>query len=132
MPSGKFSEARDKRVAQLREEADGVGFEQVGHHPHRVQVGEDQQQPELETDGVQWDRVMAINLKSVFWVTKHGIPHLQKAGGGSVILVGSVSASIGPGGISIGGSEESVLHVIELATGKETRLTTTGAPRRSC
>jgi NAD(P)-dependent dehydrogenase (short-subunit alcohol dehydrogenase family) len=49
----------------------------------------------LETDGEQWDRVMAINLKSVFWVTKHGIPHLQKAGGGSVILVGSVSALAG-------------------------------------
>ena len=49
----------------------------------------------LETDGAQWDRVMAINLKSVFWVTKHGIPHLQKAGGGSIILVGSVSALAG-------------------------------------
>jgi NAD(P)-dependent dehydrogenase (short-subunit alcohol dehydrogenase family) len=49
----------------------------------------------LETDGVQWDRVMGINLKSVFWVTKHGIPHLRAAGGGSVILVGSVSALAG-------------------------------------
>ncbi len=49
----------------------------------------------LETDGAQWDRVMAINLKSVFWVTKHGIPHLRSAGGGSVILVGSVSALAG-------------------------------------
>jgi NAD(P)-dependent dehydrogenase (short-subunit alcohol dehydrogenase family) len=49
----------------------------------------------LETDGAQWDRVMAINLKSVFWVTKHGIPHLQRAGGGSIILVGSVSALAG-------------------------------------
>src|SRR4030095_2814931 len=34
----------------------------------------------LETDGAQWDRVMAINLKSVFWVTKYGIPHLKAAG----------------------------------------------------
>ena len=49
----------------------------------------------LETDGAQWDRVMAINLKSVFWVTKHGIPHLKQAGGGSIILVGSVSALAG-------------------------------------
>jgi NAD(P)-dependent dehydrogenase (short-subunit alcohol dehydrogenase family) len=49
----------------------------------------------LETDGAQWDRVMAINLKSVFWVTKHGIPHLRSAGGGSIILVGSVSALAG-------------------------------------
>jgi NAD(P)-dependent dehydrogenase (short-subunit alcohol dehydrogenase family) len=49
----------------------------------------------LETDGVQWDRVMGINLKSVFWVTKHGIPHLRAAGGGSIILIGSVSALAG-------------------------------------
>ena len=49
----------------------------------------------LETDGVQWDRVMAINLKSVFWVTKYGVPHVRAAGGGSIILVGSVSALAG-------------------------------------
>jgi NAD(P)-dependent dehydrogenase (short-subunit alcohol dehydrogenase family) len=49
----------------------------------------------LETDERWWDRVMAINLKSVFWVTKHGIPHLQRAGGGSIIVMGSVSALVG-------------------------------------
>ena len=49
----------------------------------------------LGTDGAQWDRVMAINLKSVFWVTKYGIPHLRTSGGGSIILVGSVSALAG-------------------------------------
>ena len=49
----------------------------------------------LETDDRWWDRVMAINLKSAFWVTKHGIPHLRSAGGGSIILMGSVSALVG-------------------------------------
>ncbi len=49
----------------------------------------------LETDDTQWNRVMAINLKSVFWVTKHGIPHLRRAGGGSIVNVGSVSALAG-------------------------------------
>jgi len=49
----------------------------------------------LETDDKWWDRVMAINLKSVFWVTKHGIPHLRTAVGGSIILMGSVSALAG-------------------------------------
>jgi NAD(P)-dependent dehydrogenase (short-subunit alcohol dehydrogenase family) len=38
---------------------------------------------------------MAINLKSVFWVTKHGIPHLQRAGGGSIVNIGSVSGLVG-------------------------------------
>ena len=49
----------------------------------------------LETDETWWDRVIAVNLKSVFWVTKHGIPHLRRAGGGSIILMGSVSALAG-------------------------------------
>jgi len=49
----------------------------------------------LETDGQWWDRVVAINLKAAFWVTKHGIPHLQRAGGGAIIMMGSVSALVG-------------------------------------
>jgi NAD(P)-dependent dehydrogenase (short-subunit alcohol dehydrogenase family) len=49
----------------------------------------------LETDEGWWDRVVAINLKSVFWLTKHGIPELRRAGGGSVIVMGSVSALVG-------------------------------------
>jgi NAD(P)-dependent dehydrogenase (short-subunit alcohol dehydrogenase family) len=49
----------------------------------------------LETDEQWWDRVIAINLKSAFWVTKHGIPHLRQAGGGSIIMMGSVSALVG-------------------------------------
>jgi NAD(P)-dependent dehydrogenase (short-subunit alcohol dehydrogenase family) len=49
----------------------------------------------LETDETWWDRVMAINLKSVFWVTKHGIPHLRRVGGGSIVMMGSVSALAG-------------------------------------
>src|SRR5262245_42335498 len=49
----------------------------------------------LETDEKWWDRVVAINLKSAFWLTKHGIPELQRAGGGSVVVMGSVSALVG-------------------------------------
>ena len=34
----------------------------------------------LETDEAVWDRVMAINLKGMVWVCKHGIPKLIEAG----------------------------------------------------
>lgn len=49
----------------------------------------------IETTEENWDIVQAINLKGAFFLTKHGIPHLQKAGGGSIILVGSISALVG-------------------------------------
>lgn len=49
----------------------------------------------IETSVENWDRVQAINLRGPFLLAKHGIPHLQKAGGGSIILVGSISALAG-------------------------------------
>jgi len=49
----------------------------------------------IETTEENWDIVQAINLKGAFFLTKHGIPYLQRAGGGSIILVGSISALVG-------------------------------------
>ena len=64
-------------------------------HNNAGVLWKDRDRSVLETDEKWWDRIMAVNLKSVFWVTKHGIPHLQRGGGGSVILMGSVSALAG-------------------------------------
>jgi NAD(P)-dependent dehydrogenase (short-subunit alcohol dehydrogenase family) len=64
-------------------------------HNNAGVLWKDRDRSVLETDGTWWDRVMAINLKSVFWVTKHGIPLLRAAGGGSIIMMGSVSALAG-------------------------------------
>ncbi|MBI2433113.1 MAG: SDR family oxidoreductase [Candidatus Hydrogenedentes bacterium] len=49
----------------------------------------------IETTEENWDIVQAVNLKGPFFLTKHGIPQLQKSGGGSIILVGSISALVG-------------------------------------
>ena len=46
----------------------------------------------VDTEEEWWDRVMAINLKGVYFTCKYGIPHLIAAGGGSIVVVGSVSA----------------------------------------
>ena len=49
----------------------------------------------LDTGVDAWDRVQAVNTKGVFLCCKHGIPHLQKRGGGSVINVASFVAILG-------------------------------------
>jgi NAD(P)-dependent dehydrogenase (short-subunit alcohol dehydrogenase family) len=49
----------------------------------------------LETTFEAWERVQAINLSSVFFCCKHGIPHLLQNGGGSVINTASFVAVMG-------------------------------------
>jgi NAD(P)-dependent dehydrogenase (short-subunit alcohol dehydrogenase family) len=49
----------------------------------------------LDTSLEAWQRVQDVNLKSVFFCCKHGIPHLLKAGGGSVINTASFVATMG-------------------------------------
>jgi len=43
----------------------------------------------LETTEEEWDRVMAVNVKSVFLMSKAAIPVMVKAGGGVIINTGS-------------------------------------------
>ena len=49
----------------------------------------------LDTEEKVWDRVMNINLKSVFLGCKYGIPALLRSGGGSVINTASFVALMG-------------------------------------
>jgi NAD(P)-dependent dehydrogenase (short-subunit alcohol dehydrogenase family) len=49
----------------------------------------------LDTSVEAWDRVQAVNTRGVFLCCKHGIPHLQRRGGGSVINVASFVAIVG-------------------------------------
>lgn len=45
-----------------------------------------------ETSEETWDRVMAVNLKSMFLTCKYTIPHMEKQGGGIIINISSVAA----------------------------------------
>jgi NAD(P)-dependent dehydrogenase (short-subunit alcohol dehydrogenase family) len=47
----------------------------------------------LSTDA--WDKVMAINAKGVFLGLKYAIPAMQKAGGGSIVNISSISGFVG-------------------------------------
>ena len=55
--------------------------------------------PTHELTENEWDAVMNINVKGVFFCTKHAIPHMQKTGSGSIINLSSVYGIIGAGDI---------------------------------
>ena len=51
--------------------------------------------PFLETDEAEWDRVMAINVKGMFLVTRAVLPQMIAAGGGSIVCTSSISGVVG-------------------------------------
>jgi NAD(P)-dependent dehydrogenase (short-subunit alcohol dehydrogenase family) len=60
--------------------------------------------PILELADEDWDRVMAVNLRSVFLFCKYGVPHMHA--GGSIINISSVHA------------HETTTNVVPYATSK--------------
>lgn len=51
--------------------------------------------PTHELTEAEWGRVEAVNVKGVFFCTKHAIPHLKRAGGGSIINLSSFYGLVG-------------------------------------
>lgn len=45
--------------------------------------------------GRQWDRVMNVNVKSMFFAVKHAMAHLRRSGRGCIVNVGSISSFVG-------------------------------------
>ncbi len=56
--------------------------------------------PTHEITEKEWDAVMNVNVKGVFFCTKHAVPHMQKAGGGSIVNISSIYGLVGSGDIS--------------------------------
>jgi NAD(P)-dependent dehydrogenase (short-subunit alcohol dehydrogenase family) len=48
--------------------------------------------PFLDTTAAEWDWLMAVNVKSMFMVTRAVLPGMIAAGGGSIICTSSISA----------------------------------------
>ena len=48
-----------------------------------------------DTSEEDWDRLMAVNAKGVFLGTKHAIPAMRRAGGGSIVNISSTAGLVG-------------------------------------
>jgi NAD(P)-dependent dehydrogenase (short-subunit alcohol dehydrogenase family) len=48
-----------------------------------------------ETSEEEWDRMMATNLKGVFLLSRQALPEFRRAGGGTIVNIGSVLGLVG-------------------------------------
>jgi NAD(P)-dependent dehydrogenase (short-subunit alcohol dehydrogenase family) len=48
-----------------------------------------------ETTAEEWERIMAVNVTGVFFGTKHALPALRRAGGGSIVNISSIAGLVG-------------------------------------
>lgn len=55
--------------------------------------------PTHELTEAEWDAVQAVNVKGVFFCTKHAIPAMKRAGGGSIINLSSIYGLVGAGDV---------------------------------
>jgi NAD(P)-dependent dehydrogenase (short-subunit alcohol dehydrogenase family) len=70
-----------------------------------------------------WDQVMNVNLKAIFLLSKHVIPHMVKNGGGSVVNMSSIQALATQAGVAAyaatKGAVLSLTRVMALDHGKD-------------
>lgn len=55
---------------------------------------------EQMTEG-EWDRVMAVNVKSAFLAIKHAVPHMRRIGRGAILNTGSIGSFTGQVGTPV-------------------------------
>lgn len=76
-------------------------FDQVARHFGRIDIVVNNagvsgaSKPTHEITEQEWDFVQSINVKGVFFGTKHAIRHLRQAGGGSIINLSSIYGLVG-------------------------------------
>jgi NAD(P)-dependent dehydrogenase (short-subunit alcohol dehydrogenase family) len=66
----------------------------------------------METTEQEWDRVMAIDLKSMLLATQAAVPAMEKRGGGAVICVSSIAAMRGHGRTAYAAAKAGVLGFV--------------------
>ena len=78
------------------EEAVKTTFAEIHDHYERLHILVNNagisgaNKPTHEVTDAEWDRVMQINVKGVFYCTKHSVPYLREAGGGSIVNLSSI------------------------------------------
>jgi NAD(P)-dependent dehydrogenase (short-subunit alcohol dehydrogenase family) len=75
-------------------------------------VGIESRKDLLETGEDEWDRVMAVDLKSMLLATQAAVPAMVKRGGGSIICVSSIAALRGHGRTAYAAAKAGVIGFV--------------------
>jgi len=75
-------------------------------------VGIESRQLLMDTSEDEWDRVMAVDLKSMMLATQAAVPALERRGGGAVTCVSSIAALRGAGRTAYAAAKAGVLGFV--------------------
>ncbi len=76
-------------------------------------VGIESRKDLLEVTEEEWDRVLAVDLKSMFLTTQSAVPAMVARGGGAVICVSSVAALRGHGRTAYAAAKAGVIGFVQ-------------------
>lgn len=75
-------------------------------------AGMNRRKPVLEVTPDDYDTIMAVNLRSSYFLCQAAHPHLQAQGGGKIININSLNSTFGLGTISVYGASKAGLAQI--------------------
>src|SRR5262247_2486568 len=75
--------------------------------------------PIEERTVAEWDQVMAVNARGVFLGTKHAIPAMRQAGGGSIVNISSTAGLRGSAGLAAYIATKGAVRLLTKATALE-------------
>jgi NAD(P)-dependent dehydrogenase (short-subunit alcohol dehydrogenase family) len=67
----------------------------------------------METTEQEWDRVMAIDLKSMLLATQAAVPAMEKRGGGAITCISSIAAIVGHGRTAYAAAKAGVIGFVK-------------------
>jgi len=84
--------AKEEDVIRLMDKVSGVfgGIDHLVNNAGVVLI-----KPIEEQTVEEWDRVMDVNVKSIFLTTKHSLPWLKKSSRSTIVNIGSISSFVG-------------------------------------
>jgi 3-oxoacyl-[acyl-carrier protein] reductase len=66
----------------------------------------------LEVDEAEFDRIFAVNVKSIFLMADALVPHMRENGGGVIVNVGSTAALRPRPGLTVYNASKGAVHVM--------------------